>query len=116
MWPIREIVFKSLKESLVFGAIGLPVAYVILYFVPTFYLDCYGFVLLIEACGLMLVGGGMELTTTAGVRKLVSLVGGKAVNLDGADEKRTVSGAAVYTLTGVMLFLASVILAIAISV
>lgn len=115
MWPVREIVVNSLKESLVFGAIGLPIAYVLLHYVPTFYLDSYAFVLLIEACGLMLVGGAMELTTTAGVRKIMSLVGGKETKLDGADAKRIVNGAAVYTLTGVTLFLASLIIVIAIS-
>lgn len=115
MWPIREIVTNSLKESAVFGAIGMPVAYVLLYFVPTSFVDLFGFVLLIEACGLMLVGGAMELTTTASVRKIMSLVGGKYGRLDGEAATKTVSGAAVYTLTGVMLFLASLIIAFAIS-
>jgi hypothetical protein len=115
VWPVREIAVDSLKESAVFGALGLPVAYVLLYFVATSFLDLLGFVLLVEACGLWLVGGAMELTTTASVRKIMSLVGGKYGKLDATDEKRAVSGAAVFTLTGVVLFFASLIIAFAVS-
>jgi hypothetical protein len=68
-------------------------------------------VLLIESCGLMLVGGAMDLLGAPGIRKMVSLIGGRRAPVDGVAESRAGNGAAVYALTGVILFLASLALA-----
>jgi hypothetical protein len=112
---LRELLLDSLKESVVFGAIALPVAYILVSAFRISYFDSVGFVLLLESCGLMLVGGAMDLVSSPGIRKVVSLLEGKKLRLDGGAEGRSGRGAAVYTLTGVILFLSSIAIAIALA-
>jgi hypothetical protein len=112
MVRIRVLLTDSLKESAVFGAIALPLAYLLVLWIHIAFIDSLGFVLLIESCGLMLVGGAMDLTSTPAVRRFVAHVrGGKAdPHFEGG---RNFAAAAVYTLTGVILFAASMAVAIA---
>lgn len=114
MVRIRELVVDSLKESAVFSAVALPIAYLLLLLIHITFVDSFGFVLLMESCGLMLIGGAMDITSTESVRNFVSFVSRGKVNLY-AGGGRNVAGAAVYTLTGVILFLASLVVAIALA-
>jgi hypothetical protein len=112
----------SLKESLVFGVISLPLAYVLVLEFRLGYFDSVGFVLLLESCGLMLIGGAMDLVSAPGIRRVVSLLGRRAtvevgakVKPDGGADAKFSSGAAVYTLTGVILFMTSLAVAVALA-
>ena len=109
----RELAMDSGKESAVFGVIALPLAYLLWLWIRTSFADSFAFVLLIEACGLMLAGGGMEFANSESVRRVVSLITG--VQLKVASSKGQVSRAAVYTLTGVILFFVSLVVAFAIA-
>jgi len=119
----RELLLDSLKESILFGVIALPVGYVLVLEFRLSYIDSVAFVLLLESCGLMLIGGAMDLVSAPGIRKVVALIGGTRVRKDGAtgansgggQDARAGGGAAVYTLTGVLLFLTSLAIAIALA-
>ena len=109
----RELALDSGKESAVFGVIALPLAYLLWLWIRTSFADSFAFVLLLEACALMLAGGGMEFASSESVRKVLPLLTG--VQLKAASSKRRVSRAAVYTSTGVILFVASLIVAFTIT-
>ncbi|HUI85616.1 MAG TPA: hypothetical protein VLY21_00480 [Nitrososphaerales archaeon] len=111
MVRIRQIVLDSLKESVVFAGIGLPVAILLALFIHVVYIDAFGFVLLIESCGLMLLGGAMDIAGSPAVKRFVSIMSrGKVTPYAGGD--RDVAGAAVYTVTGVILFISSLAVAV----
>jgi hypothetical protein len=71
-------------------------------------------VLLIEACGLMLVGGVMEFTSTGVIRRFLSMTTAR-ISMDPASMKKQGKGAVLYTLTGVILFLESLLVALLLS-
>jgi hypothetical protein len=111
---VRQVLFDSLKESAVFAAVAVPVAYVLFLVIHIGVVDSFGFTLLVEACILMLIGGAMDITGTAAVRRFVSVIsGGKVSPFAGAG--RNVAAAAVFTVTGVILFLASLAVALVLS-
>jgi len=79
------------------------------------YLDSFGFVLLIEACGLMLVGGVMEFTSTGVIRRFLSMTNSR-LSMDPSSMRKQMKGAVLYTLIGVILFLESLLVAVLLSV
>ena len=112
---VRQILLDSLKESLVFAIIALPVSYLLILLIHVAYVDSFGFVLLIESCGLMLVGGAMDITGSPAVKRFVTIVSrGKVSPYAGGE--RNFAGAAVVTLTGVFLLCAALAIAVFLSV
>lgn len=105
-----DVLLDSSKESVLFSLVGALVALPVFWFAGLTYLDSLGLVLLIEACGLMLVGGVMEFTSTGVIRRFLSMTSSH-VSMDPEAMKKQMKGAVLYTLTGVILFLESLLLA-----
>lgn len=110
-----EVLVDSARESLLFSGIAVFVAFPIFWYFKLLYFDAFGFVLLVESCGLMLVGGVMEFTSTGVIRRFLSLTNSK-LGMDPATMKKQMKGAVLYTLTGVILFLESLLVAILLSI
>lgn len=125
---MREIIFKcwsalanplhryaktalaSLREAALISVINFVPAIVGVAFFAAGFVPALGLILLIESAGLMLVGGALSFSGQKGVRKLVSAM----TNLDLGSEKDGTDAdmkAALYSLTGVLLFAESLILA-----
>ena len=110
-----EVLSDSAKESLLFSGIGVLVAFPVFWVFGLSYPDSFGFVLLIEACGLMLVGGVMEFTSTGVIRRFLSLTNSK-LSMDPGAMRKQMKGAVLYTLIGVILFLESLLVAVLLSI
>jgi hypothetical protein len=97
-----QTVSYSLQEALLFNLAGLVLALVLLVFFGVQLRDSFGFILLIESAGLMLVGGALGVAGQATTRKLSQLLTrskDEPNSLASSDAK-----AALYALTGLMLF------------
>ena len=105
-----EVLLDSARESLLFSGIGVLVAFPVFWIFGLSYLDSFGFVLLIEACGLMLVGGVMEFTSTGVIRRFLSMTNSR-LSMDPSSMRKQMKGAVLYTLIGVILFLESLLVA-----
>jgi len=111
-----DVVVWSLGESVIFslGCALAGLAGAILFRVP--FSDVFGLILLVVGAGLMLLGGAMSFVTPGNVRFVNTIVNAftrtqKArVNPGPEDYRRTQHSAALYSLTGVLLFLYSLIL------
>jgi hypothetical protein len=114
-----DLLVTSGKEALLFSAIGVGVAAVAAFagFEPL--IPSYGFVLLLEATGLMLIGGALDLSSSGSARsamRQLRTLFGRALpdeaRLDiGGDRKKNQMTAAKYSMTGVLLFLEALVLA-----
>ena len=105
------VVVDSAKESLIFSAIGVPLALPLFWFIGMSYPDSFAFMLLLESCGLMLVGGVMEFTSTGVVRRFLSMTNSR-ISMDPDLMRKQGRGAVLYTLTGAILFLESLLIAV----
>lgn len=111
-----EVVVSSLGESVIFslGCAIIALAGTILFKIP--FSDGLGLVLLIVSAGLMLIGGAMSFVTPGNVRLVNDIVGAltrrsrSRVNPGPDDFRKTQHSAALYALTGVLLFCYSLIL------
>ena len=94
---------SSLQESLIFtvGCAAVAVAGELLLGIP--FPDALGLVLLVVSAGMMLVGGALSFVTPAKVRVFNLLVKSK-VDPSTEDYRKNENKAAVYALTGVLLF------------
>jgi len=111
-----DLVVSSLGESVLFG-LGCAVtalAGTFLFKVP--FSDGFGLVLLIVGAGLMLIGGAMSFVTPGNVRLVNDIVNALTrktrSRLDPGPEdfRKTQHSAALYALTGVLLFVYSLML------
>ena len=114
MGRYSEVVADSARESIVFTAIGGVIALPIFSFAHLTYLDAFAFSLLIESCGLMLLGGVTEFTSTGVVRQFLYMTN-RHLNMDPAAMQKQGKHAVLYTLTGVILFLESLLIAVLLS-
>ncbi len=107
-----ELVLSSLRESATFVLIcaAVSVAGVFVFGVP--FLDGLGLVLLVAGAGLMLVGGALSFVSPGNVRVINALTGSKLKPSDD-DYRRTKNRAALFSLTGILLFAYSLLLALA---
>ena len=96
-------------------AIAVPVAYPFFVFFRTGYPDAFGFALLVEACLLMLAGGALDIGSTGSAKRIYSAIARKRFEYDREESQKLVTRAAVYTLTGVILFVESLGVAIALA-
>ena len=105
-----ELLVDSLEESLIFG-IGcavVAVAGMLLLQVP--FTDGLGFALLIVSAGLILVGGAMSFVSPGNVKVMNTLFRAK-LNPTPDDYRKNRHRAALFALTGVLLFSYSLALA-----
>ena len=110
MGKYSDVVLSSAKEALIFNVVGAAVAVGALYFAQIPVGDSFGFILLIESTGLMLVGGGLGVAGQATTRKVTEWVTKRKVQ--DSEVRQGDRMAALYALTGVMLFVEAFALAI----
>jgi len=117
-WSV-DLLTTAGKEALVFSAIGVGVAAiaVVVGFEPL--VPSFGLVLLLEATGLMIIGGALDLSSSGSakstMRQMRTLFGRTVQDdekLDPAEDRKGAQlTAAKYSLTGVLLFLEALVLA-----
>ncbi len=102
---------SSLGEASLISAIDLVLAAVALALFRTQILEAFGLILLVESSALMLMGGAVSFTGQEGVRRLASLMTRVELKPGARDAENNEMKAALYALTGVILFVESSILA-----
>ncbi len=108
---LAGVSLSSVKEGALFNGINLPIAAVATYALGFKFFDAVGLILLLEATGLMIAGGAMEMGATASTRRLVSIFQGKKLEWSRRDYSAAQMRGAVFTLTGVLLFAESLLMA-----
>ena len=120
LWSV-DLLGTAGKEAAIFTAIGLGIAVVSAVLRVSTVDAVLGFVLLIEATGLMIIGGALDLSGTGSARlamkQVRSLFGGRGAQTDDplfapGERKKTQMTAAKYSLTGVLLFVEAFVLAL----
>jgi UPF0716 family protein affecting phage T7 exclusion len=109
---IVEAMIATIKEGTLINVINVPVALIGILIIKIGFTDAIGLLLLIEATGLMLAGGAMELGGTASARRLMSMIEKKKMKWEKDEYERVQRRAAVFTMTGLVLFLESLFLAL----
>ena len=97
-----ETIVSSLQEAVIFNVVGAAVAFGALVFFEVPLGVSFGFVILIESTGLMLVGGALGVAGGATSRKIAEIVSRRKVDpksIQASDAK-----AALYAITGLLLF------------
>ncbi len=118
MRSYRDAFVLSTQEAALISIVDIGVALATLFLFRVAFLDGYGFILLIESAGLLLLGGGLGFAGQPSVRRIVSLT--SIANRRGAEgpsngkgsEKQNDVRASFYMLTGLLLFLESGLLAV----
>ncbi|MDG6909929.1 MAG: hypothetical protein JRN08_06135 [Nitrososphaerota archaeon] len=105
-----ELILDSLWESVIFsvGCAAAAVAGMVIFQVP--FADGLGFVLLVVSAGLMLIGGAMSFVSPGNVKVVNALFRAK-LNPTLEDFRKSRHRAALYALTGVLLFVYSLVMA-----
>ena len=97
------IALTSLQEALLFNAAGGAIALGALFFFRVPLSDSFGFIILIESTGLMLVGGALSLAGQATTRKVAEMFTRQKVT--DSEVSKSDLKAGLYALTGAMLFI-----------
>lgn len=111
MYWLADASLSSLKEGAVFNAINLPVAAIATFLLGFKFLDAIGLILLLEATGLMLAGGAMEMGAAASTKRLASIFQGKRMEWSRKEYGDAQRRGAVFTITGVLLLAESLLMA-----
>jgi len=108
-WYVEALI-SSIWESLIFtaGCAAIAIAGVYVFGVP--FVDGLGLVLLIVGAGLMLIGGAMSFVSPGNVRMVNSLFRAK-IKMEPDDFRKQKQRAALYAITGVLVFGYSLLLA-----
>ncbi len=118
MRSYRDAFVLSTQEAALISIVDIGVALATLFLFRVAFLDDYGFILLVESAGLLLLGGGLGFAGQPGVRRIVSLTSianrreAERPSNDKGSEKQNDVRASVYMLTGLFLFLESGLLAV----
>ena len=111
MGIFKEVVTSSLAESAIFVLVDSALSFILLIVFGFEFLSSLGLILLVESAVLMLIGGALDFSKSASGRKILSLM-----KIDMKDEKdesgKAGKRAGIFTLTGVILFLISLLLAL----
>ncbi len=110
-WAVK-VVRDSALELVVFNVIGVGIAVVGLVLLGGGLLPDFGFVILLEAVALMLIGGALDLSTTGSIRvatrqfKMIfrGNVAEKPEEQTSEERRKIGISAATYAVTGVLLF------------
>jgi hypothetical protein len=115
---VAEIVIGSVKESVIFTSFGAGAAIGGVLLLGSPFTDGFGLILLLEATALMLIGGALDLSATRSARTVANQIRnlfGRAEHSDSTltreSYKKVENSAATYALTGVLLFVESLLLA-----
>ena len=110
---LTEAVIRSAKETALISLINVPISLISSFLLRTGFSDADGFILLLEAAGLMHVGGAIDLGASASGRKVVTLIERKESDWNKHEYQKHTRRASVYTLAGLFLFGEALILAVA---
>jgi hypothetical protein len=104
----------SLAEVAVINAINVPVTLGLAFYLSASALAVFGFIVLLEATGLMFIGGAMDLGASAGASGLAKLLRMKQEKGSDSDEarKKRLRRAVVFVIAGAVLFAESLALAL----
>jgi len=115
---VGELVIASVKETAIFTALGAGVGFGGVLILRSKFTDGFGLILLLEATALMLVGGALDLSATRSARTVANQIRALLGRVESShsswtreDYKKVENSAATYALTGVLLFLESLVLA-----
>ncbi len=116
---LASLLSTTAREALVFSAIGAAISVLPVFLMSAPFVSAYGFVLLLEATGLMIIGGALDISTAGSARFTMRQVRlflgrespGEDTYAPVEERRRTRMSAAKYTLTGALLFLEALILA-----
>lgn len=119
-WLVN-LLSTTAKEVVVFSAIAAAISVLPVFLMAAPFVSAYGFVLLFEATGLMIIGGAMDISTAGSARFTMRQIrlflgrdsSGEDTYAPVEERKRVRFSAAKYTLTGVLIFLEALILAFA---
>ena len=101
-WYLQAFV-SAVNESVLFTLVCAAIALGGVFVLQVPFLDGLGFVLLVVGAGLMLVGGALGFVSPGNV-KLVNLLMRSKMNPGPEDYRRTKQRAALYSMTGLLLF------------
>ena len=107
------MVIGSAKETTLISLINVPISLIGALLLRTGFLDADGFILLLEAAALMLVGGAIDLGASASGRKVMSLIERKESDWNKLEYQNHTRRASVYTMAGLFLFAEALVLAVA---
>lgn len=118
-WSL-DLLVTSAKEAVVFSAIGAGIAFAATLVATTTVIPAFGFVLLLEATALMLVGGALDMSSSGSSRFLtrqVRLLFGRSMPTleplsSGEEMRKAQFTAAIHSVTGVMLLTEAAVLAL----
>lgn len=103
MRAYAAIAATSAKEALVLNGIGVLIAFILLLFLGVSLRDSFGFIILLESTGVMLVGGALGLAGQATTRKITEIFLRRKV-IDDSDVEKGNLRATLYLITGGLLF------------
>jgi len=104
-----EGLVSCLKETVIFNVIGAAVAFGVLVFLNIPLTASFGFIVLIESTGLMLVGGALGVAGGPSSRKVMEFLSRRKV--DPKTIETSDARAALYAVTGMLLFAEGAIMA-----
>ena len=102
MKSYTDVVVSSLREAVLFNLIGVSIALVALVIFCFSLSDSFVFIFLMELTALMLIGGAMGVAGQATTRKITEWISRR--KLDEAEVTLGDRAAALYALTGCLLF------------
>ena len=97
-----DVVASCFKEAVLFNVIGAAAAVGSLVLLNISLSDSFGFIVLIESTGLMLVGGALGVAGGATARKVAEFLSRK--RLDEKSIQTSDAKATLYAVTGIILF------------
>jgi hypothetical protein len=109
-----DLVLDCLGESLIFAVICAAAGVVGAQLLHYPFQDALGFVMLVVSAGLMLIGGALSFVSPGNVKVFNALMSGvvkEKLNPGPDDYRRSMHRAALYSLTGVLLFSYSLLMA-----
>ena len=109
---LADASLSSVKEGAIFNGINIPVAAIATFLLGFKFLDAIGLILLLEATGLMLGGGAMEMGVAASTRQLASIFQGKRMEWSRKEYNDAQRRGAVFTITGILLLAESLLMAV----
>jgi hypothetical protein len=102
----------SAKETALISLINIPISLVAALLLRTGFFGADGFILLLEAAALMLVGGAIDLGASASGRKVMMLIERKEGDWNKREYQKHTRRASFYTLAGLFLFGEALVLAV----
>ncbi len=102
---------SSVKEGAIFNGINILIAAIATYLLGFKFVEAIGLILLLEATGLMIAGGAMEMGAAPSTKRLASIFQGKRMEWSRRDYNEAQRRGAIFTITGVLLFAESLLMA-----